>query len=547
MRKIVKNIMIIYACILMVSCGENSTGKTLDHAENIVVSCPDSALMLLDSIKNPYSISKYQQARHAVLSLYAKDLTGEDISKDTAVIYVIDYLKTAGNPKYLVLAEYCLGRIYHANGRNEQALRYYLDAQTNAGHPDNDDIKGLINFYIGQLHYDILKYKIAAVNFKSALEHFNRCQDYKRAIPVLTMLGNTFFIQRNTDSAFIYYNEALQLAESRRDSVQLAIVRQNLGTVYWSINKPDMTIEQLYQAMKLNPKLSDMIYLNLSHVFEQKNMIDSAKYFAELSLNLLKEKNNDPSLSTNYKLLTRLEEQSGNYSKALNYLHEYNECVTRIYARKEQFHIDEIEKKHSLKLLGDSGNKIQFYKIVMLFLSLFILSIVVFLFYSRMKNRKSLNSLFIENEKLQQSLSASENELNSALDEKKILTCDILQLYKEACLLIYDMKVAGNAQKESYICSKIFPQGKWHSINRLFNPLFENIKEKLSKYNDIKEQDIQIIYLTCIDFSVVEISVVLDLNRNTAQQIATDIRKKTGMKSRENIKDFVLNIINNMP
>jgi tetratricopeptide (TPR) repeat protein len=545
MRWMIKNILFISACILTFSCGRNNIDKTLDYVENIVTSQPDSALALLDSIKNPYSMTKYQYARHAVLSLYAKDLTDEDISNDTVIIYARDYLKTAGNSKYLAFAEYYLGRIYQANDRNEQALQYYLDAQTNAEHLDNDnDIKGLINFYIGQLHYNKSKLDHAIDYFKLSLECFNRCQDYKRAIPAFIMLGNTFLIQKNADSAFIYYNNALQLAETHKDSVLLAIIKLSLGTAYWNINKSDTAIKQLYQALELNPKLSDMIYLNLSCAYEQKNMIDSAKYFAELSLDLLKAKNNISSLSTNYLSLSRLEKRTGNYSKALDYLHKYNKCIEQINAQKEQFNIDEIEKKHSLKLLNESKDKIQLTVIVILILILFIISIVTFMVYFRMKNRKLLNSLFVENEKIQKSLSKSENELNSALDEKEKLTIDILQVYKDACILIYDMKVAGNTQKEIDISEKIFPQGKWQSINRSFNTLFASIRKHFSKYNDIKEQDIQIICLTCIDFSIIEISVVLDLNKNTAQQMKTEIRKKLGMNNREKIKDFVLNSIN---
>jgi DNA-binding CsgD family transcriptional regulator len=226
-------------------------------------------------------------------------------------------------------------------------------------------------------------------------------------------------------------------------------------------------------------------------------------------------------------------------------LHEYNKCIKQINTQKELFNIDEIEKKHNLKLLNESEDKLQLAVIVILILIFSTISTVAFIVYSRIKNRKRLNRLFVENEKIRKSLSESENELNSALDEKEKLTCDILQIYKDACILIYDMKVAGNAQMD--ISKKIFPQGKWRSINRLFNTLFANIRKHFSNDNDLKEQYIQIICLTCIGFSIIEISVVLDMNKNTAQQIITEIRKKLGISNRGKIKDFVLNIINNTP
>jgi tetratricopeptide (TPR) repeat protein len=187
MRRI---ILLVCMWILMISCSENSIDKILDRAENIVVSYPDSALMLLDSIINPYLPTKEQQAQRTILTLYARDLMDKDISKDTMIIYARDYLEKANNPKYLALAEYYLGRICQAQGRNDQALQFYLNAETNAGKTDNSDIKSLIVSNIGQQYCNRRKYNEAIEYFKSALEYFNKSKDnYKRKIAVLNKIN----------------------------------------------------------------------------------------------------------------------------------------------------------------------------------------------------------------------------------------------------------------------------------------------------------------------------------------------------------------------
>jgi tetratricopeptide (TPR) repeat protein len=308
MKRFIKNIMIIYACILMVSCGENSIDRTLDCVENIVVSYPDSALMLLDLIKNPFELNNEQRARHTILTLYAKDLTGEDISSDTIIIDTKDYLKTVDNPKYLAFAEYYLGRIYQAQGRNEQALKFYLDAKATAESSDDDDIKGLVRYYIGEQYYKQRKYENAIGNFKPALEHFNKSlENHKRKMAVLNTIGNCFLLKKEIDSAMICYNESLRLAGTAQDS---ANIMHNLGIAYLSFNDTNKAKQQLFHALNLSPDsvLQNSIFLNLSKVYKEEKMTDSAIYFAKLSLQSVK--NNDDYILINiYNTLSNVERE----------------------------------------------------------------------------------------------------------------------------------------------------------------------------------------------------------------------------------------------
>jgi hypothetical protein len=144
---------------LAVSCGDDNIDTTLDRVESIVVRQPDSALILLDSIKNPYNLTNFQRARHTILTLYAKDLSFKDIALDTMIFQTIDYLKTANNPKYLAFAEYYLGRIYQSRGKNEQAMQLYMSAKTIAENSGDDNIIMYPNFWTASK--DKKRYKFA--------------------------------------------------------------------------------------------------------------------------------------------------------------------------------------------------------------------------------------------------------------------------------------------------------------------------------------------------------------------------------------------------
>jgi tetratricopeptide (TPR) repeat protein len=381
-----RSIYIMFVCLgALVACGENSITKTLDHVENIVVQQPDSALILLDSIRYPIK-SKEQLARHILFTLYAKDLSGEDISNDSTNIYVRDYLKTTKNLKYLALSEYYMGRIYQAQGKNEQAMQFYLEAKVNAENTDIIGLKGLINSYIGKLYYYQRKYDNAICNFKSALQHFNESPDnYKRQIAALNDIANCFLIKKVKDSAMICYTEALQLARTTQDS---ATIKQNLGVMYLTLNETGMAKQQLIQALNLNSDsdstLLNLIYMNLSRVYERETLMDSAVYFAKLSI-LLGEKRNDLySLYANYKILSRLEEKNGNYQNALNY---YKKCFTS-YTKiqtKNAVDIQGIETRHTLNMLK---NKCRRYIIAIRLVCSAIVIITFFYIRSIYKNNR---------------------------------------------------------------------------------------------------------------------------------------------------------------
>jgi tetratricopeptide (TPR) repeat protein/DNA-binding CsgD family transcriptional regulator len=349
----------------MVSCGENRIDKTLDYVENIVVSYPDSALMLLDSIKNPYKLTNLQRVRHTILTLYAKDLTEADISKDTMIVYTRNFLKTTDNPMYLAFAEYYLGRMYQVQGRSEQALKLYLDAKANTEHSDDDNIKGLIYSCIGQQYYVQRKYENAIGNFKLALEHFNKSQEnHKRKMAVLNIIGNCFLLKKEIDSAMICYNESLRLAKTAQDS---ANVIHNLGMAYLWIHELNNAKQQLFLALNLNSDsvMQSSIYLSISKIYENRN-IDSAIYFAKLSESLSTIRNDIYALSANYKKLSQLEEKNGNYRKALYYNHKYIAHLIKI-KNENVPDIQGIEIKHELYLLQ---NKPSYYGITILCLCL---------------------------------------------------------------------------------------------------------------------------------------------------------------------------------
>lgn len=92
-----KGYLCYFACLWMIliisSCRRNSTDarEILTKLEQIVEQKPDSVLLILDSIIDPYILNKEDNNKFLLLQIQAKDKSYKDISSDTLLFQVKDY------------------------------------------------------------------------------------------------------------------------------------------------------------------------------------------------------------------------------------------------------------------------------------------------------------------------------------------------------------------------------------------------------------------------------------------------------------------------
>jgi tetratricopeptide (TPR) repeat protein len=491
--------------------------------------------MLLYSLKNPYRLTNEQQVRHLLLTSYAKDLSGKDIPVDTMIFFAKDYLETANNPKYLALAEYYLGRIYQANGENEQALQLYLNAKATAESSDDDDIKGLTRTYIGQQYYIQGNHNDAINNFKSALEYFGKSKEnYKRVITVLNKLGNSFLIANEKDSAMACYNKAFQYAKIAQDS---ADIMHNRGVTYLMLNELDNAKQQLFQSLKLNSDstLQSLIYLNLSKIYEKEKLLDSVVYFVGLSSKFSK----NHILLNNYMILSKIEREKYNYKDALNYYQQYTDCLIRINNETPKYNIQEIEQKYQLETRLNKKDELIIKLIVSGIMTLFVNWIIFSIFLYRKNNRSVI---------IKQKITELQTELQTKLSDidtkEKSLYRFIHRNIKKIVLFDHYMELVNDEiDKEAIVTIMTSLNLKkdntdiYADINILYDKIFDDIKDK---YPKLTEQELKIICLTYVEFDNLAIAETMNLNVHVIERNKSYIRKKLKIKHRRNIKTFIL-------
>jgi hypothetical protein len=315
-----------------------------------------------------------------------------------------------------------------------------------------------------------------------------------------------------------------------------------------------MAKQQLFQALNLNSDstLLNLIYMNLSKVYEREQTIDSAIYFAKLSAYFSEKQNNIHILSVNYKILARLEKNNNNCTRALDYIQQHLKYYTQI---KEEniFDIQKIETKYKFEALQKEKYIMRrWYTGTLLCLCFAAIVIVCFI---RKKNAKLAETQNKMNE-MEKSANTELSEIKDTLtnimaelnekSEFSNLTWNILQeIYKNIDVLDSDIKfikILDNKEKQInevviHLKSIFYKNYKWDAIYNAKKSVFAQIK---NLYPELTEMEFKIVCLEYLDYSNSMIASIIGLNdKHTVSRNKSHIREKLRIENRGNIASFI--------
>jgi tetratricopeptide (TPR) repeat protein len=122
---------ILYTLLLLAiaSCEQAGRHSSLNTAEQLLESEPDSALRILeadsDSVKD---WSKGDRMNYILLKTSAQDKCFINITSDMEMLEVVDYFEHHGTPLKRLTAYYTLGRVYSDMMLAGDAINYYKKA-----------------------------------------------------------------------------------------------------------------------------------------------------------------------------------------------------------------------------------------------------------------------------------------------------------------------------------------------------------------------------------------------------------------------------------
>lgn len=327
MGRCIAFLLLAYFIMSVSSCDFRTKGSenALNRAEELIEQNPDSALHLLDVETHPKELNESAYNKYILLLTQAKDKVKKDISSDTLILGAKKYFDEKGNISQKALASYYAGRVLAARGNREKSMLAYMDAERSAKQGKDDALKGLIEYYIGNLYLEQIMTDEAISRYKEAVLSFNKAGKYKNEIIAYDKIGISLITKQEIDSSFYYYNKSLELAKMHNDSVEEAFIMRNMGFSLNKIGEHEKARTYFRKAKNFFNNTEDKAKcdLNTAYSFYDEQNKDSTLFYIQKSLDIVKDQDSYSLKMIIYQLLAGMEEKDNNYQKALSNYKEY--------------------------------------------------------------------------------------------------------------------------------------------------------------------------------------------------------------------------------
>ncbi len=565
MKKFISCLPVVWVIVMLASCNRQTdrVDSILERAANIVEQYPDSALLLLDSIPNPYELNKSQFAHYMLRSVQAKDKAYKDITSETLIFEIRDYYKKEKDQEKLALSEFYCGRVLQSQEKYKEAMKSFLEAETTAEKNKDPYLIGMANFFMGDLCDDQLLNDEAMLHYKKAKENFATLQNkYKHTMMVYTRIAFAYVLEELPDSAFLYYKKGLEIAEKNNDLDGLSMIYQNMGVTFSHIGKTKEARDAILHAISLHSQNSGAspgpkLLLNMAKVYYQENNMDSALHYANASLKL-SEDTMTSIKSSIYYLMSDIEKSAGNYKKSLEYYEIYSDLLLDILREKKDPAFLEVQKKYNFELIGNANRKLVIERLWLSIAFILFAVLAFFIFYkNRIKNRDALMLAKQQIYQLKEMVVEKDRAIgeNNNDEKNKVLR---RTLFKQLDILKKISLLEGYLDKEEKKVGKtilkkvngiIYESNNkfdWSIFYQSVNALYDDFLLRLaSSYPDLTEDEILICCLSKIGLSNEEINLLLKSTTNVIQKRKSSIREKTGMRKQEHFIKQLDDIIKN--
>lgn len=541
-------ISIIFPVIIIVACSGHSFRRSLLVADSLSYVNPQSAVLLLDSIRSEMSVApKHERMYYGLLCIKAADKAYIEHKSDTAILPLIEYYEKQGDKKLLAEAYYYAGSVYRDMNDALRALDYFKKALDIM--PGDADLRLKSNtcYQMGELFLYQCFYDEAVNSYLEAYHYDSINGDVAASVSCLESLGYTYNKKKKKDSSFVYYNKAYSLARKNHNKrLELSVLTQ-MTSFYIDNGNYKKAKECLLPFLYFDTINVMKRYAMASNIYMNTEQYDSAKYYC----NILVEKGSIYAKQNASRKLVKIYFKEGCYDKMIKFLnlHElYTDSVDNItvpecIAQKKAMYNYQIREKENLELKVENSQRLI---IIILISVLFSVCVLLFIFYRKRVIQKRLrlelqigNLKSIEKKRNEQSLdyikenkkkiSLLEEQLSMATHKTEKLMEQLME--QKADLIFANEKAEREIKKRDLISEMLFnsnaykltksklEQGKnitkkeWEEIDICINNIVDEFKTRLYSLYPISDQEYRMCLLIRLGFGTTDIALLL--NRST--------------------------------
>ena len=229
--------------------------------------------------KQPEAVRMY----YDYLAIKYEDQISFRHPSDSLIKGIVHYYEKKNDRRMLPEVYYLAGRVYASFGDALRGLDYYQQALDASAAQGNEKLMQRIYFQMGHifLHQDV--YGEALNAQRKALGYKHLAVDSVSEVFILKDLGATYAAQGKTDSAFLYYQEALRKAETACNASVRFYVKEDIAALHLRLGEYDKAWHLLdAPPADMDASVQATLYRLKAQLFHRTGQPDSALYYCRL-------------------------------------------------------------------------------------------------------------------------------------------------------------------------------------------------------------------------------------------------------------------------
>lgn len=502
-------------------CVPSNINNELSDIESYILTRPDSALFVLDSIDRGLLTSNSLRAHHALLHVMALDKNFIDVTDDSISNVAVDFYRNHGKRDYYARALYYHGVAYYNRKEYDDAILEFTKAEKVARHSDS--------LYLGMIKI------IQADTYRATYNELEQYNCLQESIKIFSSISQERYLciaelqmaQLLADRFDYEQSERMLLSLLSRESLD-TILRANCELCYAFVilmrsNDNALRAVEIYESI-LSEWGSELMTIQGYWAYAYALDIIGEKERSGEIIKLLE--NTDLSEQRSY-WQYRIAKINGDYFNALRFLEESNVADNLIIteALNQSLSIAQRDYHEAQYELAECKARNRLWGIFTIIITaIFLLCIVAYIadYYMRMVKEEKKNNLLYAEELIRQ-LKYSQEEDRQSLKDKYInlyrnqfetlrVLCDEYfqnQNRREAEKKIYERVVVIIDEIRNDTCSN---ERLETMLNEGFDGIMINLKEELPR---LKELDRVIFGYFAMGFDATTISHLVNKSINT--------------------------------
>ncbi|MBN2893986.1 MAG: tetratricopeptide repeat protein [Bacteroidales bacterium] len=310
----------------------------------------DTSLFYLDSAYL-YLVKSKNEKQQAILFFYKGKILyskeeynqAEDFFKQSLDIY------TELNDTFSIIASYeRLGMTNYMKANYSKAIEFFLIELKLAEQNSFKEAQASSRNNIAMAYSTDGDFLNSLKYYKEALKIYESLENLKGLATVFNNIGNIYTSLNKPDSALAYFKQALKCSSDLNDDIYIAISQTNMAEIYIQLKdfveaeKLLIHCEEVFQKYQLFAYLAAVYYL-YGNLYNEQNNIQKTQSYILMSLKYSVASNNKDFEKDNYKFLSSMYIEMGDYKNGYDYFKKYTDLKDSLYNLENSLKINQLK------------------------------------------------------------------------------------------------------------------------------------------------------------------------------------------------------------